>query len=109
MAIDGNGKWDLPTCLRFCRAAEPLDIFWFEEPLWYDDIASHAKLASATSIPVALGEQLYTFDAFNAFLDAGALHWVQPDVTRLAGITETLQVMDLATASACRRRRMQAT
>lgn len=96
MAIDGNGKWDLPTCLRFCRAAEPLDIFWFEEPLWYDDVASHAKLARATSIPIALGEQLYTLDHFNAVLDAGALHWVQPDVTRLAGITETLQVMDLA-------------
>jgi L-alanine-DL-glutamate epimerase-like enolase superfamily enzyme len=38
MAIDGNGKWDLPTCLRFCARAEPLDIFWFEEPLWYDDV-----------------------------------------------------------------------
>ena len=96
MAVDGNGKWDLPTCLRFCRAAEPLDIFWFEEPLWYDDVASHAKLAAATSIPVALGEQLYTAEAFNAFLEAGALHWAQPDVTRLAGITETLQVMEMA-------------
>lgn len=42
MAIDGNGKWDLPTCKRFCARAEGLDIFWFEEPLWYDDIGSHA-------------------------------------------------------------------
>jgi len=40
--------------------AEPLDIFWFEEPLWYDDIKSHCKLAQSTSIPIALGEQLYT-------------------------------------------------
>ena len=30
LAIDGNGKWDLPTCLRFCRGAEPHDVYWFE-------------------------------------------------------------------------------
>ena len=23
LAVDGNGKWDLATCLRFCRGAEP--------------------------------------------------------------------------------------
>ncbi len=44
IAVDANGKWDLPTCQRFCARAEPLDIFWFEEPLWYDDVASHAAL-----------------------------------------------------------------
>jgi L-alanine-DL-glutamate epimerase-like enolase superfamily enzyme len=98
VAVDGNGKWDLPTCLRFCAQAEPLDIFWFEEPLWYDDVAGHAALARSTSIPVALGEQLYTLDAFRAFLTAGALTFVQPDVTRLAGITEYIQVADLAHA-----------
>jgi L-alanine-DL-glutamate epimerase-like enolase superfamily enzyme len=96
IAVDGNGKWDLPTCLRFCARAEPLDIFWFEEPLWYDDVQSHAILAGATSIPIALGEQLYTADAFHNFLAAKAVHYVQPDVTRLAGVTEYLQVAHTA-------------
>jgi len=98
VAIDGNGKWDLPTCLRFVEAARGLDIFWFEEPMWYDDIGSHAALARASSIPIALGEQLYTLDAFRAFISAGAVHYVQPDVTRLAGISEYIQVADLALA-----------
>ncbi len=98
IAIDGNGKWDLPTCLRFVEAARDLDIFWFEEPMWYDDVGSHAKLARASTIPVALGEQLYTLDAFRAFIEAGAVHYVQPDVTRLAGVTEYIQVADLALA-----------
>jgi L-alanine-DL-glutamate epimerase-like enolase superfamily enzyme len=99
MAVDGNGKWDLPTCLRFCAAARDLDLFWFEEPLWYDDVGSHAALARQSSIPVALGEQLYTADAFRAFIAAGGVHYVQPDVTRLGGITEYIQVADLAHAS----------
>lgn len=98
IAIDGNGKWDLPNCLRFCARAKDLDLFWFEEPLWYDDVGGHATLAKSTAIPVALGEQLYTLDAFRAFIAAGAVHYVQPDVTRLGGITEYLQVADLALA-----------
>jgi L-alanine-DL-glutamate epimerase-like enolase superfamily enzyme len=98
LAIDGNGKWDLPTCQRFCAQAEAFDVFWFEEPLWYDDVASHAALARSTTIPIALGEQLYTADAFEAFLAAGAVHYVQPDVTRLGGVTEFLQVADAAHA-----------
>ena len=96
MAVDGNGKWDLPTCLRFCRGAEPLDLFWFEEPLWYDDVKGHAELARATRIPVALGEQLYTQDAFAEFFHQNAIHWVQPDVTRMGGLTEVLRVCETA-------------
>lgn len=98
LAIDGNGKWDLATCLRFCHGAEPFDVFWFEEPLWYDDVKGHAQLAHATRIPVALGEQLYSADAFSEFFAQQAIHWVQPDVTRLGGITEVLQVCEAAHA-----------
>jgi L-alanine-DL-glutamate epimerase-like enolase superfamily enzyme len=98
IAVDGNGKWDLPTSVRFCAAARDLDLYWFEEPIWYDDVAGHAELARSTSIPIALGEQLYNVDAFKAFLDAKAVTYVQPDVTRLGGITEYIQVADLALA-----------
>ncbi|MES2938461.1 MAG: mandelate racemase/muconate lactonizing enzyme family protein [Pseudomonadota bacterium] len=98
VAVDGNGKWDLASCLRFCRGAEPLDVYWFEEPLWHDDVKGHAALARATRIPVALGEQLYTVDAFAEFFHQGAIHWVQPDVTRMAGLTEVLRVCDAALA-----------
>ncbi|HYW56653.1 MAG TPA: mandelate racemase/muconate lactonizing enzyme family protein [Polaromonas sp.] len=98
LAIDGNGKWDLPTCQRFCRVAQEFDVFWFEEPLWHDDVKSHAQLARATPIPVALGEQLYTVDAFSEFIAQQAIAWVQPDVTRLAGLTEVLRVCETAHA-----------
>jgi L-alanine-DL-glutamate epimerase-like enolase superfamily enzyme len=92
IAVDGNGKWDLPTSQRFCARAEAIDLCWFEEPMWYDDVGSHALLARSTTIPVALGEQLYTAEAFNSFISASAVQYVQPDVTRLGGITEYIQV-----------------
>ncbi len=46
----------------------------------------------------ALGESLYHSDAFQNFMDADAVHYVQPDVTRLGGITEFLTVADGALA-----------
>lgn len=98
IAVDGNGKWDLPTCLRFADRARDLDLVWFEEPLWYDDVPAHRKLAAVTTLPIALGEQLYTKEAFATFIDAGAVHFVQPDVTRLGGITEYIEVAHLAHA-----------
>lgn len=94
--VDANGRWDLPTATRFGKAISAFDIFWFEEPIWYDDIAGHARLAQSIDTPIALGEQLYSLDHFKAFLDAEALHFAQPDAVRLAGITEWLEVADLA-------------
>ena len=66
------------------------------DSLWHDDVKGHAQLVRATSIPVALGEQLYTVDAFAEFVAEQAIHWVQPDVTRMAGLTEVLRVCELA-------------
>lgn len=96
LAVDGNGKWDLPTCMRFCKGAEGLDLLWFEEPLWHDDVKGHAQLAQSSRIPIALGEQLYSQDAFAEFFHQNAIHWVQPDVTRMAGITEVWRVCEMA-------------
>jgi L-alanine-DL-glutamate epimerase-like enolase superfamily enzyme len=96
LAVDGNGKWDLPTCVKFCREAEKFNLFWFEEPMWYDDVIGHASLARQTAIPIALGEQLYHSDAFEGFMEAQAVHYVQPDITRLGGVSEFLTVADAA-------------
>lgn len=87
VATDANGRWDLPTAQRFARHAEPLDIFWIEEPLWYDDVEAHRDLARSTRLPIALGEQIYSPQALAQFINRRALHFVQPDVTRIGGIS----------------------
>ena len=45
---------------------------------------------------LAVGEHVYSALAFRDFLEAGALGYVQADCTRLAGVTEWLQVAALA-------------
>ncbi|MGQ9574844.1 MAG: mandelate racemase/muconate lactonizing enzyme family protein [Thermoguttaceae bacterium] len=98
VAVDANGRWDLAAATRVGRCLKEFDIVWFEEPLWLDDVAGHAALARRIDTPIALGEQLYSIDAFKQFIEAGAVQIVQPDVTRLGGITPWLQVADLALA-----------
>jgi L-alanine-DL-glutamate epimerase-like enolase superfamily enzyme len=98
LMVDVNGAWDLVTALRVGRHLADFDVAWLEEPIWYDDVAGHAELARSLATPIALGEQLYTLDAFRDFLAAGAVHYVQADAVRLGGVTEWWQVADLAFA-----------
>jgi L-alanine-DL-glutamate epimerase-like enolase superfamily enzyme len=98
LMVDANGKWDVATALLFGSILEDYDVFWLEEPCWYDDVESHATLAAAINTPIALGEQLYTLDDFRNFIAGRAVHILQPDALRLAGITEWLRVADLALA-----------
>ncbi|HEX7652734.1 MAG TPA: mandelate racemase/muconate lactonizing enzyme family protein, partial [Verrucomicrobiae bacterium] len=95
---DANGRWTLPQAIQTAGRLADFDIVWIEEPIYFDDVAGHRRLADAIRTPIALGEQLYTTQNFRDFITAGAVHYVQPDVVRLAGITEFWQVADLAHA-----------
>ena len=97
--VDADGCWDLPTARQMGRQLQDLDVHWFEEPTAFDDVASHARLVRELRMPIALGGRLYSPDAFGAFVDAGALHFVQADATRLGGITPWLQAADRAAAA----------
>lgn len=98
LMVDANGRWDLPTAIHFGRRFTDYDVAWFEEPIWYDDLSGHIRLAEAIETPIALGEQLYMLDNFREFIQSGAVHYVQADAVRLAGITEWWRVAELAHA-----------
>jgi L-alanine-DL-glutamate epimerase-like enolase superfamily enzyme len=98
LTVDANGRCDLPSAIELGRYFEELEVSWFEEPMWYEDVEGHRRLAQSIRTPIALGEQLYSLDAFAAFVRAGAVHFLQPDATRIGGISEFWQVADLALA-----------
>ncbi|MHC4401543.1 MAG: mandelate racemase/muconate lactonizing enzyme family protein [Planctomycetota bacterium] len=98
LMVDANGAWDLPTAVRFGRRFADYDVKWFEEPLGFDDVEGHAQLARAIRTPIALGEQLYSVAELRAFVLARAVHYVQPDATRLGGVTPWWQAAELASA-----------
>lgn len=98
LMLDVNQRWDTTTAITWARRFEELDIAWLEEPLDPDDVTGHARLAETTSIPIALGEHLYSRTAFRDYLDRGIIGYCQADVTRLGGVTEWLAVAEIAQA-----------
>ena len=96
LMVDANQKWDLMQARHAARLLEDLDLAWLEEPLHPDDIRSHRQLASETSIPIALGEHVYTTHAFRDYLESNAVHVIQVDVCRIGGVTPWLEVAAMA-------------
>lgn len=98
LMCDVNQGWDLQTALRVLPYLEEMKVEWLEEPLHPDDVDGHARLAACTRVPIAVGESVYSREGFLQFINAGAVGVAQADVTRVAGVTEWLQVAADASA-----------
>ena len=96
--VDANQSMTWPEAKRRAHLFEKLDLFWLEEPLPAEDISGHALLAASTSLPIAVGESLYSISHFREYLAAGAAGIVQVDVARIGGITPWLKTAHLAEA-----------
>jgi L-alanine-DL-glutamate epimerase-like enolase superfamily enzyme len=95
---DANQRFNVDEAIRRARAYEPLDIGWFEEPLTAEDISGHTRLVDHTSIPIAVGESLYSALHFREYLERHACSIIQVDVGRIGGITPWLKVAHMAEA-----------
>jgi L-alanine-DL-glutamate epimerase-like enolase superfamily enzyme len=93
---DANGAYSVKQAIRMARAAESLDLRWFEEPVPSDDLAGLRTVRDAAAAEVAAGEYGYVLPYFAAMVDA--VDCLQADVTRCGGITEFLRVAALARA-----------
>jgi L-fuconate dehydratase len=95
--LDANQQWTLPAAFNVCQALRAMSPYFIEEPTPADDIEAHRRLAEAIApVPIALGEHLPNRIAFKNFMQAGAVHFVQVDCTRVAGISEFLTISLLA-------------
>ena len=101
LAVDANGRFDLPTALAYAEALEPYGLHWYEEagdPLDYD---LQARLAEVYSGPLATGENLFSHQDARNLLRYGGMRpdrdWLQFDCALSYGLVEylrTLKVME---------------
>lgn len=94
--VDANQCFTLGEALRRAPHYADLAIGWFEEPLPGDDLEGHRRLAAQATLPIAVGESLYSPGQFGDYVRAQACHIVQVDVARVGGITPWLKVAHLA-------------
>jgi L-fuconate dehydratase len=97
LMFDANQSWSLPVAVRTCRRLAEYRPLWIEEPTHPDDIRAHVTLAEEIApVKIAAGEHIPNRILFKNFMQAGGLHYVQADCTRLAGVSEFLTVSFLA-------------
>ncbi|MEI8611197.1 mandelate racemase/muconate lactonizing enzyme family protein [Enterovibrio norvegicus] len=94
--IDANQSFTHDEAIRRARVFADRGITWLEEPLPADDISGHAMLCRQGSLPIAVGESLYSARSFREYLQMHACNIVQVDVARVGGITPWLKVAHLA-------------
>jgi L-alanine-DL-glutamate epimerase-like enolase superfamily enzyme len=97
LGVDANERYDYGTALAMGHVfEEEIGADWFEEPITCEDVDGHARLASKLEIPIAGGEMLFGREEFRSYLERDAFAVVQPDATRLGGLTGWLKVAALA-------------
>jgi L-alanine-DL-glutamate epimerase-like enolase superfamily enzyme len=89
LVVDANRGWNAHDAIRFARLIEPLDIGWFEEPChWYDDVALMARVRQSVRIPITAGQSEITSHGVRRLVEAGAVDFVNYDVSEGGGVTD---------------------
>lgn len=96
LMIDAGQVWNAKTAIQRTRAFAEYDLFWLEEPLHPDDYAGYRKLAAATDMRIAAGEEESGRQAFLELMDRAQIDVVQIDLTRCGGFTEAMKIATLA-------------
>ncbi len=99
LMVDANCAYRYYEAIQLAKRIEEQDIFWFEEPVAPDDYDGHRKLARATSIPIATGENEYTRYGFRDLIRNECAAILNADAKVLGGVTEFMKVAALAQAN----------
>ncbi len=91
-----HGQMTAAGAIRLAKRLEPYDPLWLEEPVPPDAPEEMAKVARATSIPVAAGERLATKYDFARMLDCGAAAILQMNLGRVGGLLEAKKIAGMA-------------
>ena len=85
-------KW----AVRTARMLADFGVYWFEEPLPPDNLPDYVLLRQNSPVPIAGGEVLTRRQSFVPWLQGRALDIVQPDVTKVGGISEERKIAWMA-------------
>jgi L-alanine-DL-glutamate epimerase-like enolase superfamily enzyme len=102
LAVDVNGKFDLPTAIEFGNAIKDYGLRWYEEPLDPLDYLAHGALATQYAPPLATGENLFSMQDARNLVRHGGLRpdrdILQYDPALSYGLVEYLRTIDMLKA-----------
>ena len=99
LAVDANGRFDLPTAIDYAKALSQYDLFWYEEAGDPLDYALQAELAEHYDGPMATGENLFSMQDARNLIRYGGMRadrdWLQFDCALSYGLVEYLRTLDM--------------
>lgn len=99
LMVDFNQGLTLGDALHRCHALDDQGLYWFEEPIAYDNLAGYAQLTRELDTPVQLGENFYGPRDLFAALEMRAGDYVMPDLMRIGGVSGWLRAAPIAAAA----------
>jgi mandelate racemase len=99
LMVDFNQALGLGDAIRRCHELDDEGLYWFEEPIAYDNVRGYAQLAQKVRTPLQMGENYYGPRDFFTFLTAGAVHYAMADLMRIGGVTGWLRAAAIAEAA----------
>ncbi|MBM3813795.1 MAG: mandelate racemase/muconate lactonizing enzyme family protein [Acidimicrobiia bacterium] len=95
---DSNSFYTVPEAIRVGKLLEQYKFKYFEEPVMFDHIEEIKQVADALTIPIANGEQDYSFYGFRWLLANNGLDIVQPDNYYFGGLIRSMKAARMAAA-----------
>lgn len=103
LMVDVNCEWSREDAVAAARAFAPHRLDWLEEPVFPpEDFHGLRAIGEAGGVPLAAGENLCYATQFAAMLEARAVAYAQPSVTKVGGVSEFRKVAQLASAAGAR-------
>ena len=98
VGIDFHGRVHGAMAKGLVKRLEPLAPLFIEEPVLSEHREVLRQVVSSTSVPIALGERLYSRWDVKPFLHEGLVDLLQPDLSHAGGISEVRRIAALAEA-----------
>jgi L-alanine-DL-glutamate epimerase-like enolase superfamily enzyme len=95
---DANSYFDVAEAIRVGKLLQENQYSYFEEPVMFDDFEAIKQVADALKIPVANGEQDYSFVNFRWLIANDGIEIVQPDSYYFGGLIRCVKVGRMAAA-----------
>ena len=96
--IDAHGLYNVPTAVRLANRLARYDIHWFEEPVPPESYHALKQVRDQVSVPICIGERLFTRFDFVPIFEGNLADFVMPDVTWTGGISELKKIATMAEA-----------
>lgn len=99
LMVDFNQALGLGDAIRRCHELDDQGLYWFEEPITYDNVRGYAQLARKLRTPLQLGENFYGARDLLTFAEAGGVHYAMGDLMRIGGVTGWMRSAAVAGAA----------